>query len=179
MQDMVAPSWRRFSDEAGKHASPRSSDRAAVPSVYADEQQLEIWEDEGGRSAMRAEPVRILIVDNDTRSSLSLELMLHVSGYSETRIASCGRAALTTAATFRPSVVLLELDLLDMSAYDVARLMREQAQCDDLRLIALTSSREHTDRELARVAGFERYLLKPVATPELSRVLQSQRVGDR
>jgi CheY-like chemotaxis protein len=55
---------------------------------------------------------------------------------------------------------LAELNLLDMSGYEVARFLREHAQSDDLRLIVLTSNREHAGRELA---GFERYLLKPVA----------------
>jgi CheY-like chemotaxis protein len=41
-----------------------------------------------------------------------------------------------------------------------------------LRLIALTSSREHAGRELARVAGFERYLLRPVAVLDLVQLLQ-------
>jgi CheY-like chemotaxis protein len=50
----------------------------------------------------------------------------------------------------------------------VARLLREQAQGHDLRLIALTPSREHAGLELPRVAGFERYLLKPVAADELA-----------
>jgi CheY-like chemotaxis protein len=124
------------------------------------------------------EPVRILIVDSDISSSDSLELMLHASGYSETRVAYSGHAALTIAAEFQPSVVLLELDLLDMSGYEVAQSLRERAQSHDLRLIALTSSREHAGRELARVAGFERYLLKPVAALDLSGLLQVQRDGN-
>ena len=169
MQDTVATSWRRFSDEAWKHADSGSTRSAEVPTMHV--------KDEGGRPALSAEPVRILIVDNDIKSSDSLELMLHASGYSETRVAYSGHAALAVAAEFWPSVVLLELDLLDMSGYEVARLLREHAQSDDLRLIALTSSREHTGRELARVAGFERYLLKPVAVLDLSRLLQMQ--GER
>src|SRR5579862_985983 len=117
------------------------------------------------------DPVRILIVDSDISSSDSLELMLHASGYSETRVAYSGHAALAIAAEFEPSVVLLELDLLDMSGYEVARLLREHAQSHDLRLIALTSSREHAGRELARAAGFERYLLKPIDARNLSGLL--------
>jgi CheY-like chemotaxis protein len=73
--------------------------------------------------------------------------------------------------------VLLELSLLDMSGYEVARLLRERAQRHDLRLIALTSSREHAGRELARVAGFERYLLKPIDARDLSGLLHME--GDR
>jgi len=59
-----------------------------------------------------------------------------------------------------------------MSGFEVARLLREQAQGHDLRLIALTPSSEQAGSELARVAGFERYLLKPVAAAELPGLLQ-------
>jgi CheY-like chemotaxis protein len=153
MRDTTITSWRRVSDLAQKPADSRSI--------------------RGGQS----QPVRILIVDDDIKSSDSLELMLHASGYSETRVAYSGHAALAIAAEFQPSVVLVELSLLDMSGYEVARLLRERGQSHDLRLIALTSSREHAGRELARVAGFERYLLKPVAALDLSGLLQME--GDR
>jgi CheY-like chemotaxis protein len=176
MQDTVTTSWRRRSDESRKHgdsAGPRSAQVAPVRVTEA--QQLETWEDEGGQPALCTKPVRILIVDNDISSSGSLEVMLHASGYSQTRVAYSGHAALAIAAEFQPSVVLLELNLLDMSGFEVARLLRGQAQGHDLRLIALTPSREHAGRELAREAGFERYLLKPVAADDLSGVLEMQR----
>ncbi len=164
MQDTVATSWRRFSDEERKHADSGSTRSADVSSIHVKEAR---------------QPARILIVDNDMGSSESLERMLHASGYSETRVAYSGHAALAIAAEFRPTVVLLEVDLLDMNGYEVARLLREHAQTDELRLIALTSSREHTGRELARVAGFERYLLKPVVALDLSQLLQMQDTRDR
>jgi DNA-binding response OmpR family regulator len=118
-----------------------------------------------------------LSVDDDIKSSDALELMLNSSGYSETRVAYSGHAALAIAAEFQPAVVLLELSLLDMSGYEVARLLRERAQSHDLRLIALTSGREHAGRELARVAGFERYLLKPIDARDLSGLFHMD--GDR
>src|SRR5579862_1415765 len=178
MQNRVATSWRRRSDESRKHGDSGSSRSAPVPPVHANEaQQLEIWEDEGGQSELSTEPVRILIVDNDISSSASLELTLRASGYSDTRVAYSGHAALAIAAECQPSVVLLELNLLDMSGFEVARLLREQAQIHDLRSIALTSSREHAGRELLRAAGFERYLLKPVTADDLSGLFQAP--GDR
>lgn len=115
--------------------------------------------------------MRILIVDADMDSADSMELMLHASGYSETRVVYSGEAALAAAAEFRPDVVLLELNLPDMSGYEVAQLLREQAQLQDVRLIALTASREHAGRDQARAAGFERYLLKPVAALALDELL--------
>jgi CheY-like chemotaxis protein len=156
MQDRVTTSWRRLSDTLRNGA-----DSVSIPSA---------------RVSSASEPVRILIVDYDMSSSESVELMLHASGYSQTRVAYSGHAALAIAADFQPSVVLLELDLLDISGYEVARMLRERAQSNDLRLIALTSDRQHAGRERARVAGFERYLLKPVAAVGLSRLFQ-MRVG--
>ena len=180
MRDTANTTWRRLSDHAQKNVDSRSSRGGQAPPVQVKEAQpLETWENEGGQSALSAAPVRILIVDDDIASSDSLELMLHASGYSQTRVAYSGHAALAIAAVFRPEVVLLELSLLDMSGYEVARLLRERAQSHDLRLIALTSGREHAGRELARVAGFERYLLKPVAAGDLSGLLQMEADRDQ
>jgi CheY-like chemotaxis protein len=167
--DRVTTSWRRLSDESQKHADARSARSGQAPPVKVNEaQQVATWENEGGQSALPPEPSRILIVGHDIESSSSLERMLEASGYSETRVAYSGHAALAMADAFQPSMVLLELDLPDMSGYEVARILRERAQSHDLRLIALTSSREHDGRERARVAGFERYLLKPVAAIDLA-----------
>jgi len=122
--------------------------------------------------------MRILIVDSDIKSATSLELMLHASGYSETCVAYSGHAALAVAEEFAPSMVLLELDLLDISGYEVARSLREHAQeGQSLRLIALTSSPELVIRELARVSGFERYLTKPLVSLDLQQLLDTQQSG--
>jgi CheY-like chemotaxis protein len=118
--------------------------------------------------------VRILIVEHDLESMRSLQLLLHGLGYHGTRNAYTGAAALEMAREFLPDIVLLELDLPDMNGYQVAQSMREQAQSRKLRLIAVTANREHTGRELAREAGFERYLLKPVGALALDELLRDQ-----
>jgi CheY-like chemotaxis protein len=166
---MQTTSWRRLSDGSRKHPDSGSTRSAHVPPVHVTEaQQLETWEDEGGQPELSTQPVRILIVDHDISSADSLALMLQASGCSQSRVAYSGHAALAIAADFQPSVVLLELNLLDMSGLEVARLLREQVRNRDLRLIALTSNAGYADREPPRVAGFERYLLKPVAADDLS-----------
>lgn len=172
MRDTVTTSWRRRSDRLQKHSVPRNPRGGQALPVRAP--QLETWENEGGQFAHLVTPVRILIVDDDIPSASSLELMLHASGYSDTRVAYSGHAALAIAAAFQPSVVLLELRLLDMSGHEVARVLRERAQIHDIRLIALTSRHEHVGRAPA-VAEFERYLLKPVAAVDLSGLLQMEK----
>ena len=174
--DTVATSWTRLSDEPQKHADARSACSGQAPRAKVNEaQQVATWENEGGQPTLPTEPLRILIVDDDIESSTSLDMMLEELGHSETRVAHSGRAALAIAAAFHPSMVLLELGLLDMSSYKLARILRERAQSHDLRLIALTSCREHTGRELARVSGFERYLLKPVAAIDLAALIADVR----
>jgi len=129
-------------------------------------------QDEGSQMPATSAPVPILIIDNDVSSASSLELMLHAAGQHETRVAYSGEAALAIAAVFEPRIILLEVDLSDVSGYELAQALRERARTRELRLIALTTTREHQDRELARVAGFERYLLKPVAALDLANLLK-------
>ena len=172
MQDTVTTSWHRLSDRAHNAAEPRRTPSAPKRGAGEKEARLQAWEGEGGKTARCTEPVRILIVDSDVGAADSLELMLHASGYAETRVAYSAHAALAMAADFQPSVVLLDFNLQDMTGYELAQSLREQSQGEALRLIALTSSREHPGRELAREAGFERYLLKPVAAVDLSALLE-------
>ena len=171
MRDGQTTSWRRLSDRA-RDGEDYAGDGATGSLNERETRQLESWEDDGGQVPAVSAPARILIVDNDVNSASSLELMLHAAGYTETRVAYSGHAALAIAAVFEPSVVLLEVDLLDVNGYELARMLRERTRTRNLRLIALTTSREHEGRELARVAGFERYLLKPVAALDLSNLLR-------
>jgi CheY-like chemotaxis protein len=157
MQNRATTSWRRSSDE--------------VRLVEA--QRLTVREDERPKvTAAPASPARVMVVDNDMGSADTLETMLHALGFPETRVAYSGHAALAIADEFKPGLVMVELDLLDMDGYELATRLRERARSWEPKLIALTTSREHPEREQARSAGFERYLLKPVVAIDLSKVLE-------
>jgi CheY-like chemotaxis protein len=107
---------------------------------------------------------RILIVDDDGDAANALASLLQSSGHGDARVAYTGATALAMAVEFVPTVLLVDLDLPDMSGYDLAQQLSQHPQLQSLRLIALTSSCEHRDRELAREAGIERYLSKPVGS---------------
>ena len=110
---------------------------------------------------------RILIVDDDVDAADALASLLQAAGYGDTRVAYTGAMALTLAVEFVPTVLLVDLDLPDMSGYDVARHLAQHPQLQNLRLIALTANSEHPGREVAREAGIERYLIKPVGAAAL------------
>ncbi len=110
---------------------------------------------------------RILIVDDDMDAAGALASLLQAAGYGDTRVAYTGATALALAVEFVPTVLLVDLDLPDMSGYDVARQLSQHPQLQSLRLVALTASSAHPGRELAREVGIERYLMKPVGAAAL------------
>jgi CheY-like chemotaxis protein len=119
------------------------------------------------------EMTRILIVDDDADSAQSLFRMLQKSGHDETRVESSAATALKAAVEFGPSIIFVDIELPDVSGYDVALLLHQHPRLRQTRLIALTDSGEHPGREQARTAGFERYLVKPVSAAALQEVLDT------
>jgi CheY-like chemotaxis protein len=114
----------------------------------------------------------VLIVDDDARSAQALARLLRKWGYRNVRSEYSAAAALASAVAFNPHIVLLDIELPDMSGYELARLLRRHPLLlRDMRLIALTESGDHPARERARVAGFERYLVKPITTAALREIL--------
>jgi CheY-like chemotaxis protein len=116
----------------------------------------------------RGEMPRILIVDDDVGAADALASLLQSTGYGDARVAYTGATALALAGEFVPMVALVDLELPDMSGYELARHLSQHPQLQTLRLIALTADSDHAGRELAREAGVERYLIKPVGSADLA-----------
>jgi CheY-like chemotaxis protein len=115
---------------------------------------------------------RILIAD-ETGSAGRLAHLLHGLGYWLTKMASCGTSALALAQDFRPSIVLVALDLPDMSARYIARRVRERTGTGEVRLIALTDDHSLASRDRVCESGLLRYLSKPVSTAALQQALRA------
>jgi PAS domain S-box-containing protein len=109
---------------------------------------------------------RILVVDDNRDAALSLALLLQLAGY-QTHTAHDGPAALDAARAFRPEIVLLDIGLPGLNGYEVARRLRKDLGLTDAVLVALTGWGQDEDRRLAREAGFDHHLVKPVDPQEL------------
>jgi CheY-like chemotaxis protein len=114
---------------------------------------------------------RILIVDGDRLVGMGLKFMLAARGFDEVRVVRSAARALALAELFKPGLVFLDLELPDLASVAVAQQLRRDARQRGLRLIALTLHAEHGMREEARLAGFERYLTKPVLREELDKIV--------
>jgi CheY-like chemotaxis protein len=120
---------------------------------------------------------RILIVNEDMRSADSLKCTLQDLGYSATFTAYSARRALTAVAEFSPAIVILDLELPDMTGYQLARRFRSHLQ-RFVRQVPLLAIAEHlvsVDAERTRAAGFIGCLAKPVAPLELHGMLRRWR----
>ena len=113
----------------------------------------------------------ILIVDDDRESGKSLALMLSATGYDEIRTVRSAARAMAIATTFQPAIAFLGI-IQPGQGSDLASLLHKNARQQAIRLIGLTDSAEHPAKEVARAAGLERYLTRPVTQVELDKVLR-------
>jgi CheY-like chemotaxis protein len=118
--------------------------------------------------------LRILIVNEDMRSADSLKCTLQELGYSTTLTAYCARRALAAAVDFFPAVVILDLELPDMTGYQLAHKLRSHLKSSVRRVPLLAIAERHVSRnlELTRAAGFIGCLTKPVLPMELRSMLR-------
>jgi len=111
-------------------------------------------------------PLRILVVDDNYDAAQSLSLLLTSKGHTVC-LAHDGYEALDVAQAERPQVILLDIGLPGMDGYAVARTLRQHSELKTTHVIALSGYGRPEDRELAKTAGFNDYLVKPVNFDEL------------
>ena len=117
--------------------------------------------DPGAGAALPGRRV-LLVEDNDDLRDMTCAL-LQSRGCS-VMTAADGRAGIALAARQRPDVALIDIDLPDISGYDVARALARQG---GIRLVAVTGYGQPDDVRRAREAGFDLHLKKPVRIDEL------------
>jgi CheY-like chemotaxis protein len=116
-------------------------------------------------------PLRVLVVDDDRDTVVSLEMLLREEGHSVVGVYE-GKEVLSSIRRFEPDVVLLDIGLPDMTGYDVARAVRRHGQHPTL--IAVTAWSKATDRLMAKAAGFDHHLAKPYDPLTLLALLKSR-----
>ena len=118
---------------------------------------------------------RILIVDDNHDSALSLGMMLDLMG-NDTRTAHDGLAAVEAAAEFRPDLILLDIGLPKLNGYEACRRIREQPWSKGMVIVALTGWGQEQDRRRSAEAGFDHHMVKPVEVAGLEKLLATPNV---
>jgi two-component system nitrate/nitrite response regulator NarL len=121
----------------------------------------------------------ILVVDSSAGARNQVAGLLERIGY-ETRQARNGLEALEAAKQLQPALVLLEVNLSEVSGYGVCRQLRDRYG-DDIAIIFLSGERtEPYDRVAGLLLGADDYIVKPFDEGELlARVRSALRNSDR
>ena len=115
--------------------------------------------------------LRILVVDDDRDTAVSLQMVLELWGY-EVRAAHSGIAALRMAERFVPGLVILDLAMPEMDGYELARRLRDSRR-DGLTIVCLSGYGTEEDQHRSRAVGCDYHFLKPVELPQLQRILKA------
>jgi CheY-like chemotaxis protein len=116
--------------------------------------------------------LRVLVADDDHSITKTFGWMLEILGY-ESRVAHNGNEAITVAQSFRPHVVLLDLNLSDMSGHQICEKMRAMPELENCIFIAQTGWDQPEHIERSRRAGFHEHWVKPVPMERLEKLLLS------
>jgi signal transduction histidine kinase/CheY-like chemotaxis protein len=139
--------------------------------------RLPLLLDAGARDGIQApRPVtspqtslRVLLIDDNADMTEMMAEWLKGSGH-ETASAKDGFAALELARNFCPDLAFVDIGLPELDGYEVARRLRAELRTGVV-LIAMSGYGREEDRALSREAGFDDYLVKPVGTDRIERVL--------
>ena len=113
---------------------------------------------------------RILVVEDNELNMKLLNDVLEAHGY-EVISTSRGAVAVEWARQYHPDLILMDLQLPDLSGLDATRRIRERPWGRGVAVIALTGWGQDGDRERSREAGCDGHLVKPVDLADLARAL--------
>jgi DNA-binding response OmpR family regulator len=113
----------------------------------------------------------VLIADDDA----NLRLLVHATIKLEHFVlleAADGDEAWAAIQRYRPSLVLLDVQMPGKSGLEILRLIRNTEEVKNTWVILLTARAKRSDIESATAAGADNYLTKPFSPLELLRCVE-------
>ena len=110
--------------------------------------------------------LKVLIIEDNEQNMYMLSYLLQKNNY-EVVQAFNGLDGLTAARFNKPDVILLDIQLPEMSGYEVAEELRRIRILDLVPIIAVTSHAMVGDRAKCLQAGCNDYLSKPITATGL------------
>lgn len=103
----------------------------------------------------------LLVEDHPGVAEISCRMLRDLHGH-EVELAMTGKEALEAAGSALPDLVLIDLNLPDMSGYDVARQLRTDPAFDRTVLVAVTGFGSFVDDDYAKQMGIDAHFRKPM-----------------
>ncbi len=129
----------------------------------------------------RDEPGRmvplLLVVDDERSYREAIADCVRNAGYAALEAAD-GNEALRLAEEARPSLVILDVMMPDLSGLDVCRILREKPETKDIPVIMLSARGQIKEKEEGLKAGADRYITKPFDNESLMLAIGELLGGD-
>jgi len=110
---------------------------------------------------------RILIADDDPLCRRIVDGVLRGQNFSNLRFAEGGISALEQVRSFRPDLLLLDMQMPDMSGLEVCRQVRADPEFADIPILIQTATVDRKKMGELFAGGASDFLSKPVNPPEL------------
>ena len=112
-------------------------------------------------SERRPEDLTILVVEDYEDTSLAMRLALERKGYHIVE-ASDGEQAVRLAASERPEVILMDLNLPVLDGFAAAERIRANPELKETVIVAVTAHHDQDLRARALAAGCNAFVTKPI-----------------
>lgn len=103
----------------------------------------------------------VLIVDDNPLNLKLVHVVLKAEGY-EARTATDAEEALVVLGSWRPQLVLMDLQMPGMDGLELTRTLKADPATRGIRILALTAFAMKGDDQKALAAGCDGYIAKPV-----------------
>ena len=105
---------------------------------------------------------KILIVEDNELNMKLFHDLLEVHGY-ETVQTKDGREAVDLARQHRPDLILMDIQLPEVSGLEVTKWLKQDEELRSIPVIAVTAFAMKGDEEKIRNGGCEAYIAKPIS----------------
>jgi two-component system, cell cycle response regulator DivK len=125
---------------------------------------------QGGAFEQRAAKKVLIVEDNDLNMKLFNDL-LEAHGY-RTLQTKDGVEALRMARQHRPDLILMDIQLPEVSGLEVTKWLKEDDDLRSIPVIAVTAFAMKGDEEKIREGGCEAYVAKPISVASFMRTVE-------
>ena len=117
----------------------------------------------------------LIVEDNELNMKLFNDL-LEAKGYNVIQTRS-GLTALDLAKEHRPELILMDIQLPEVSGLEVTKWIKEDEMISSIPIIAVTAFAMKGDEERIRQGGCEAYISKPISVATFIKTIQYY-IGD-
>jgi len=114
--------------------------------------------------------MRVVYAEDDALLRATITEMLVDYGI-DVHEARDGGEAVLLCRTFRPDAALLDLGMPNIDGFETARRLRDLADNARMRIVAITGYVDDEHYRLAKLAGFDDFLAKPVTAEVVIKAL--------